>query len=317
MKQIHLVVKSGGKRLDRYLSEEEDLLTRSQIQRLIRSGLILVDGKSCKPSYRLKGGETLAITIPEPQPFHLRPEQIPLDVVYEDEFLIVVNKPPGMVVHPGSGVHSGTLVNALLGYCKDLSGIGGYLRPGIVHRLDKGTSGLIIAAKNDLAHLRLSEALKRREIKRIYEAIVWGRPPRRGKVETLLGRSYADRKRMAVRKQDGREAITNFEVIEEFDFASRLLVKLGTGRTHQIRVHLAHIGHPVFGDPTYGGRRRKYGNLSRESMRKARECLELIDRQALHARKLVFTHPITGSKMNFEIPVPEDMKALIDALRHL
>lgn len=238
-------------------------------------------------------------------------------MVYEDEFLVVVNKPPGMVVHPGSGVHSGTLVNALLAYCKDLSGIGGYLRPGIVHRLDKGTSGLIIVAKNDVAHVRLCDALKRREIEREYEAVVWGKPPRQGKVETLLGRSLTDRKRMAVRKRDGRLAVTYFEVVEEFAFASRLHVRLATGRTHQIRVHLAHIGHPVFGDPTYGGRRRKYGNLKPEVMRKARECLSLIDRQALHARKLIFTHPMTRSKISLEVTVPQDMKALIEALRRV
>jgi len=317
MKKLQLIVKSGGQRLDRYLSEIEHLATRSQIQRLIKAGLVVVDGRQVKPSCKLKGGESLSITIPDPEPTNLVPEDIPLDLVFEDEYLIVVNKPAGMVVHPGSGVSRGTLVNALLAHCKDLSGIGGYLRPGIVHRLDKGTSGLMVVAKDDTTHVKLSEALKERRIKRIYEAVVWGIPPEEGTVETLIGRSRADRKRMAVRKREGRTAVTTFKVIEEYGIASRLMVTLGTGRTHQIRVHLAHIGHPVFGDPTYGGRRRKYRDFSPEMMRQARQCLEYVDRQALHAKKLIFTHPISGSKIDLEAPVPDDMRALIEALERV
>ncbi len=317
MRQFQLVARSSDQRLDRYLSEEEHVATRSQVQRLIKTGFVLVDGRSVKPSHKLRAGEVISVTIPDPEPVNLVPEEIPLDVVFEDEHLIVVNKPAGMVVHPGSGVHRGTLVNALLAHCEDLSGIGGYLRPGIVHRLDKGTSGLIIAAKDDRTHVRLSEALRRHEIKRVYEAIVWGKPPAEATVETLIGRSLADRKRMAVRIRQGRAAVTTFKVVEEYAIASRLMVTLGTGRTHQIRVHLAHIGHPVFGDPTYGGRRRKYGDFSQQLMRKARQCLEVIDRQALHARRLVFTHPITDTTMRLEVAVPEDMKALKEALRQI
>lgn len=318
MKRLELVAKpEGPTRLDRYLSESERLLTRSQIQRLIKVGMITVDGSKTKPSHKLRGGELISVVIPEPVVSHLLPQPIPLDVVYEDSYLIVVNKPAGMVVHPGAGVASGTLVNALLAHCKDLSGIGGVIRPGIVHRLDKGTSGLLVVAKDDRTHLLLSQALRERQIKRIYEAVVWGKPPDRGKVETLIGRSPTQRKKMIVRRQTGRIAITNFELIESFGFASLLRLSLETGRTHQIRVHMAHIGHPIFGDPDYGGRRRSYGGLKESTMKKARQCLALIDRQALHASRLIFTHPATGSKMEFEAPLPEDMKNLLRRLRDL
>jgi 23S rRNA pseudouridine1911/1915/1917 synthase len=316
MKELETVVKTGvGERIDKYLSDDQGIATRAQVQRLIRGGLVLIDGVRVKPSHRLRGGERISVTIPEPEPARLDAEEIPLDIVYEDRYLVVVNKPPGMVVHPGSGVRHGTLANALLAHCKDLSGIGGVVRPGIVHRLDKGTSGLLVVAKDDKTHLALSEALKAREIKRTYNAIVWGIPQEEATIETLIGRSRADRKRMAVRKRTGRTAVTSFRLAEEFEFASRLVVNLQTGRTHQIRVHLSHIGHPVFGDPTYGGRRRKYGSLSRTAMERARGCLELIDRQALHAQSLSFTHPHTGSTMFLDAPLPDDMGILLCALR--
>lgn len=307
----------GGttERIDRYLSEVKGITTRAQIQRLLRSGDILVDGRQVKPSYRTHGGEKVSVTIPEPEPSYMTPQPIPLDIVYEDRHLLVVNKPAGMVVHPGSGVKEGTLANALLAHCDDLSGIGGVARPGIVHRLDKGTSGLMAVAKDDRTHLALSEALKAREIKRTYEAIVWGNPKETGRVETLIGRSRRDRKKMAVLKRTGRKAVTTFRVAERFGFAARLQVSLETGRTHQIRVHLAHIGHPVFGDPTYGGRRRKYGSLSISEMRQARGFLEIIDRQALHAARLVFVHPETGRRMDFQAPEPDDIKRLLRAMR--
>jgi 23S rRNA pseudouridine1911/1915/1917 synthase len=316
MRKVNLVVDgSTTARIDKYLSDDQGLATRAQVQRLIKGGFVLVDGKAVKPSHRLRGGEQVAVTIPDPEPPRLLAEAVPLDVAYEDSHLIVVNKPAGMVVHPGSGVHSGTLANALLAHCKDLSGIGGVVRPGIVHRLDKGTSGLIVAAKDDVTHVALSEDLKARKIKRTYCAIVWGVPQRETSIETLIGRSRADRKRMAVQKLTGRRAVTAYSVAERFEFASRLAVNLQTGRTHQIRVHLAHIGHPVFGDPTYGGRRRKYGSLGRKSMEWARALLQMIDRQALHAQSLTFTHPHTGSTISLDAPLPEDMKSLLNALR--
>jgi 23S rRNA pseudouridine1911/1915/1917 synthase len=317
MKDIELTVAAGTReRIDRFLSEDRKIATRSQIQRLLKAGLVAVDGRPVKASHRLRGGERVSVTIVEPRPSTLQAESIPLDIVYEDRFFLVINKPPGMVVHPGSGVHEGTLVNALLGYCRDLSGIGGVVRPGIVHRLDKGTSGLIMVAKDDKTHLALSEALAERRIKRTYEAIVWGRPAKQeGVIETLIGRSRADRKKMAVLRASGRRALTGYRVAEEFAFATRLVVKLQTGRTHQIRVHLSHIGHPVFGDPTYGGRRRSYGGLSVGTMAEARGILELISRQALHAYELAFSHPVTGAEMKLVAPPPEDMQNVLDRMR--
>jgi 23S rRNA pseudouridine1911/1915/1917 synthase len=314
---IELIVAAGaGERTDKYLSERAGVATRSQVQRLLRAGLVVVDGSPVKASHRLRRGETIRVTVPEPEPSSVEAEAIPLDVVYEDRHLVVVNKPAGMVVHPGAGVRSGTLVNALLAYCKDLSGIGGVVRPGIVHRLDKGTTGLVIVAKDDATHVALSAALARREIKRTYEAVVWGAPVRReATVETLLGRSRSDRKKMAVVKSSGRQAITAYRVAEEFEFASRLVINLATGRTHQIRVHLAHLGHPIFGDPTYGGRRRSYKGVGAASMARARLLLETIDRQALHARRLAFVHPVSRRAVELEAPLPKDMAGLVDALR--
>jgi 23S rRNA pseudouridine1911/1915/1917 synthase len=282
----------------------------------LKAGNVLVDGKPVKPSHHTHGGEHVTVTIPDPEPSRMIAQEIPLDIVFEDRYLLVVNKRAGMVVHPGSGVRDGTLANAVLAHCGDLSGIGGVLRPGIVHRLDKDTTGLLLVAKDDATHLALSEDLKERRIKRKYLAVVWGIPSREdGRIETMIGRSRADRKKMAVLRADGRNAITSFEIKETFEFASLLGVTLQTGRTHQIRVHMSHIGHPVFGDPTYGGRRRKYGSFGKTTMDRARRYLELIDRQALHAGSLTFKHPATGSEMTLEAPLPGDMNTLIDALR--
>jgi 23S rRNA pseudouridine1911/1915/1917 synthase len=319
MRKVELEV--AGKvssRIDKYLSDERGIATRSQVQRLLREGLVLVDGRPVKPSFHVHGGEKVAVTFPDPEPSTAEPEDIPLDIVYEDGDILVVNKPAGMVVHPAAGVRTGTLVNALLAHCRDLSGIGGVVRPGIVHRLDKDTSGLLIVAKHDEAHVHLSRDLSERSIKRTYDAVVWGAPRGgEGRVETLIGRSRSDRKKMAVLRSDGRVAITHYEVVEKYEFASRLSVKLETGRTHQIRVHLAHSGHPVFGDPTYGGRRRKYGNYSGATMGRARDCLKIIDRQALHAARLEFTHPITKLSMEFTAPLPHDMDSLISAMKEI
>ena len=317
MKEIELIVTAGaGERTDRYLTERARVATRSQVQRLVRAGLVLVDGSPAKASHKLRRGQTIRVTVPEPEPSKVEAEPIPLEVVYEDRYLVVVNKPAGMVVHPGAGVRRGTLVNALLAHCKDLSGIGGVVRPGIVHRLDKDTTGLMIVAKDDATHLALSAALARREIKRTYEAVVWGVPARReATIETLVGRSHRDRKKMAVVERSGRQAVTVYRTVEQFEFASRLVINLGTGRTHQIRVHLAHLGHPVFGDPTYGGRRRSYPGLGVAVMGRARRLLETIDRQALHARRLGFVHPASRRTVELEAPLPADMAGLVEALR--
>ena len=317
MKEIRLVVGAGARdRVDRYLSEIAGIASRSQIQRLLKSGLVTIDGERLKASRRLRPGDAIRVLVPEPEPSRLSADAIPLDIVYEDEFLLVVNKPAGMVVHPGAGVSRGTLVNALLAHCKDLSGIGGVLRPGIVHRLDKCTTGLVIVAKNDRTHLKLSEDLAARRIGRTYEAIVWGTPtPKSGTIETMLGRSRADRKKMAVLRSSGRKAITQYRTVEQFPFASRLEINLRTGRTHQIRVHLAHIGHPVFGDPVYGGRRRAYPGVPPSGMAEARRLLAGIDRQALHARELAFVHPVGGREVRLTAPLPEDMQWLLGQLR--
>ena len=319
MRQIELeVAEKVDERIDKYLSDVRGIATRSQVQRLLKADLVLVAGKPVKPSFHLKGGETVTVTVPDPEPSTVEAEDIDLDIIYEDGDILVVNKRAGMVVHPAAGARTGTLVNALLAHCKDLSGIGGVLRPGIVHRLDKDTSGLLIVAKHDEAHVKLSEDLSERKIERIYDGVVWGVPREdKATVKTLIGRSRSDRKRMAVVRRDGRLAVTHFEVVEKYDFASRLSVKLETGRTHQIRVHLAHSGHPVFGDPTYGGRRRKYGGYPGATMARARECLELIDRQALHAARLGFTHPIEKVLMEFTAPLPDDMNSLISAIREI
>ena len=317
MREIELEVADRvDERIDKYLSDVRGIATRSQIQRLLKEGRVLVEGRPVKPSFHLRGGETVLVSIPDPEPSTVEAEEIPLDIVYEDGDILVVNKPAGMVVHPAAGVRTGTLVNALLAHCRDLSGIGGVQRPGIVHRLDKDTSGLLIVAKHDGAHVKLSEDLAARKIKRTYAAVVWGVPrDAAGTVETMIGRSRSDRKKMSVLRSDGRPAVTHFEVVEKYEFASRLEVKLETGRTHQIRVHLAHSGHPVFGDPTYGGRRRKYGGYTGATMARARECLKLIGRQALHAARLEFTHPIGKESMEFTAPLPDDINSLISALK--
>ncbi|MGD9142165.1 MAG: RluA family pseudouridine synthase [bacterium] len=319
MRKIELEVARGSdQRIDRYLAEDRGVATRSQVKRLLMEGRVLVGGKPVKPSFRVHGGEKVSVTLPDPEPSVFEAEDIPLDVLYEDGDLLIVNKPAGMVVHPAAGVRTGTLVNALLAHCKDLSGIGGVARPGIVHRLDKGTSGLLIVAKHDGAHAILSRDLSERKISRTYDAVVWGEPREsEGRVETLIGRSRSDRKKMAVLKSDGRTAVTHYKIIEKYEFASRLAVKLETGRTHQIRVHLAHSGHPVFGDPTYGGRRRKYGNYRGVTMGRARDCLRLIDRQALHAASLEFVHPVKNKSMEFTAPLPDDMNNLISAMREV
>ncbi len=244
------------------------------------------------------------LTIPHPKPSPIEPENILLDIVYEDDSVIVVNKQAGMVVHPAAGNYSGTMVNALLYHCKNLSGIGGVERPGIVHRLDKDTSGLLMVAKDDLSHQGLSKQLKERTIVRRYTAIVRGILKREdGKIETDIGRHMVDRKRMSVTTKKGRRAVTEFRVIEKFKDHTLLNLKLKTGRTHQIRVHLSHIGHPVLGDKVYGGN-KKYGKL-----------IIPVNRQVLHAHLLGFVHPKTGIYMEFEAPLPADIESILEVLR--
>lgn len=303
--------KEENQRLDIYLSRKDLGLSRSWIQKLISSGKIKVNNAVVKPSYKVRVGDSIAVTIPKPKPLKIEPEKIPLNILYEDRDLMVVNKPRGMVVHPGAGVNSDTLVNALLYHCKDLSGIGGTLRPGIVHRLDKDTSGVLVVAKNDFTHLALSKQFKERKVNKRYIALVKGRVSReQGKIEAPIGRHPVKRKKMAAGARRAREAITSYKVLERFEDFTLLEAAPKTGRTHQIRVHLSHIGHPIVGDVKYGGRigLRIKGQGSREAIAN-------LGGQLLHAQTLGFVHPRTKEYMEFNAPLPGDMKKIIGLSR--
>jgi len=290
-------------RLDHFVLEQEPIhLSRSQIRKLILEAAITVNGQAVKPGYWIKPADVITIIVPEPRPSELAAEAIPLDILYEDDQLLVVNKPAGMVVHPAPGHDEGTLVHALLHHCQNLSGIGGVQRPGIVHRLDRDTSGLMVVAKTDEAHQHLSDQLSRREVTRIYYTVVHGRfSALAGHIDASIGRHRKDRKKMAVVPEEyGRDALTLYQVLEQYAAHTLLKVQLKTGRTHQIRVHLKHIQHPVVGDPVYG--RSSSKNLG-------------MSRQALHAKGLRFLHPGTGQEMEFDTDLPEDMASLIEKLR--
>ena len=304
MRQIILQTGSdhAGERLDAYLSAQVEELTRSAAQRLLGEGLVLCQGRPLGKSYRLTGTETLTVNLRSPEPVETVAQDIPLDVVYEDEDVIVVNKPVGMVVHPAPGHSDGTLVNALLHHCGDsLSGIGGELRPGIVHRIDRDTSGLIIAAKNDAAHLALSAQLSDHSLARTYEAVVVGNLSQdKGTVDAPIARHPTDRKRMAV-VPGGRRAVTHWAVIARYPGFTHVRCQLETGRTHQIRVHMAYIGHPLYGDTVYGAKKP------------ARDMTG----QCLHAAALTFVHPRTGERMTLTCPLPEEFQAFLDKLRRM
>ena len=291
---------SKNQRLDAFLASSLDGLTRSQAARLIESGEVAVNGRAVSKSYKLAGGEDVAVTLPEPEPVEAVPQDIPLDVVYEDADVIVVNKPSGMVVHPAPGHPDGTLVNALLYHCAGtLSGVGGALRPGIVHRIDRDTSGLIIAAKNDAAHQYLSAQLADHTLARTYECIVVGALREdRGTVDAPIARHPTDRKRMAV-VAGGREAVTHWEVIARYPGYTHVRCKLETGRTHQIRVHLAWRNHPILGDTVYGHKKPELGQSS----------------QCLHAKELRFVHPRTGEPVTVSCGLPDYFTALLEKLR--
>lgn len=301
----------AGERLDRWLARRLPQLSRARLQALIAAGAVLLDGRVARPSARVKAGEVVSVTVPAPAAAVPQPEDIPLAVVYEDPHLVVVDKPAGLVVHPGAGTAAGTLVNALLHHVKDLSGVGGVLRPGIVHRLDRGTSGLIVVAKDDATHQDLARQFASRSVEKDYMAVVLGRPRRAtGTIEAAIGRDPVHRKRMSVRAPRGRAARTTYTVAELLDGSALLHVRIHTGRTHQIRVHLASIGHPVAGDAVYGGRRLP-GNAST----RLRDALAALVRPALHAARLAFRHPTTGERVTFESPMPADLSAALDRLR--
>lgn len=315
-----------GQRIDRVLSAAVPDMSRSRLQGLIKAGQVTLDGEAvCDPGTKVRGGQTMTVTLPPPVAAEPQGEDIPLTVVFEDRHLIVIDKPAGLVVHPAAGHGSGTLVNALIAHCGDsLSGIGGVKRPGIVHRLDKDTSGLLVAAKSDAAHAGLSEQFAAHgadgRLQRAYLAVVWGVPPRtKGVVNAALSRSAQNRVKIAVVPEGtGRHAVTHYEVLEVFTdpdrsaVASSVRLILETGRTHQIRVHMAHIGHPLLGDPVYGrGFQTRAARLGEDG----RRALEGLGRQALHAVELGFEHPVTGKALSFQSATPADLEELTEALR--
>ena len=296
---LNVPPEEAGQRVDSYLAAHLAGLSRSAAARLMEEGRVTLGDKALAKNYKLTGGETLTVELPEPEPVDVAPQDIPLDVVYEDEDVIVVNKPKGLVVHPAPGHADGTLVNALLHHCGDsLSGIGGELRPGIVHRIDRDTSGLIIAAKNDFAHQSLSAQLQDHTLARTYECIVVGNLKEdSGTVDAPIGRSTADRKKMAV-VSGGRRAVTHWEVIARYGGFTHVRCRLETGRTHQIRVHMAHIGHPILGDTVYG----------------AKKAVPGLQGQCLHAVGLRFIHPRTGAAVELSCPLPEEFQAQLRRL---
>ncbi|NLO89334.1 MAG: RluA family pseudouridine synthase [Clostridia bacterium] len=300
--ELRVVVEEdrAGQRIDAFLASQNPRLSRSQVQKIIEDGRVKVNGKRVKKNYKLKPRDLVVFSIPEPQKITLEPQNIPLNIIYEDGDIIVVDKPRGMVVHPAPGNYSGTLVNALLYHCKDLSGINGVLRPGIVHRLDKDTSGVIIAAKNDFAHRRLAEQIKKHEFKRIYTALVHGTVMQnRGIIEAPIGRDPKDRKKMAVVFKNSKPAVTYLRVLERFEDYTLLELELKTGRTHQIRVHMSYLKHPVVGDTKYGRRKNEFG----------------IEGQLLHAKTLGITHPRTGEYMEFNAELPEYFEEILKQIR--
>ena len=292
-------VENDNKRIDAYLSEKLEDTSRVTIQRLIANAKVLVNGKTVKASYKVQVGDTIQVEEEIPVEISLKAQNIPVDIIYEDQDIIVVNKPKGMVVHPANGNPDETLVNAIMAICKDsLSGIGGEIRPGIVHRLDKDTSGIIIVAKNDKAHIHLSEQIKEHQVKKTYIALVRGIvKENEATINMPIGRSEKDRKKMAVTKK-GKEAITHFKVIQRYDKYTLLQVNIETGRTHQIRVHLSQIGYPIVGDEVYSNGKNEWN----------------VKGQCLHAKSLEFTHPITGEKMYLEAKLPEYFENILKDL---
>lgn len=297
--RIIITENEAGMRADVALAQLLEI-TRSNMQKLLEEGRAVRGQKVIKSNYRVKAGEEILVNLPEPQPLDVQPEDIPLDIIYEDDDVVVVNKARGMVVHPAAGNYNGTLVNALLYHCKNLSGINGVIRPGIVHRLDKDTSGIMICAKNDSAHLSLSEQIQSKTAQRTYLAVVRGNVKNdSGIIETQIARDKNDRKKMAVVTEGGRQAITEYEVAERFGKYTVVKCRLKTGRTHQIRVHMEYLGYPLVGDPKYSPMKTPFA----------------INGQALHSLTLSFTHPRTGERLTFEAPLPEDIKKILTRLR--
>ena len=305
-KQIETTDADIGKRLDVFLSETEEELTRSHVQKLLQDGMVLVGGASVAKNYKIRKNDIIELTLPAPEPCEAQPENIPIDIVYEDEDIIVVNKPKGMVVHPAAGNYTGTLVSALLYHCgARLSGIGGVIRPGIVHRIDKDTSGLLVVAKNDAAHLSLSEQIKEHRVSRIYHAIAIGKIEEDRTIDLPIGRHPVDRKKMAVTEKNAKNAVTHVHVLENFQGATYVRCELETGRTHQIRVHLSHTNHPLLGDLVYGSPKLPQNH----------KFVKYTEGQCLHAKELILTHPRTGEEMRFACDIPDYFKEILELLR--
>jgi 23S rRNA pseudouridine1911/1915/1917 synthase len=305
-------------RLDKYITSFIQNATRNKVQKAIKDGFVLVNGKLEKSSYIMQPGDKIEITLPKPPPEKARPEKIDLDIVYEDDHLLVVNKPPDMVVHPAYGNWTGTLVNGLLYYTgSNLSSADQEtLRPGIVHRLDKDTSGLLVVAKNDVAHQKLAKQFAQKKVQRTYWAIVWGDPPDEETIESYVGHSPRDRKIMTVLKKGGKRAVTHFKKIEAFDHLALLEIQLETGRTHQIRVHMKHSGYYVFGDTTYGGDSVRYGPNTGSRKTMFKNLFSVMKRQALHAKTLGFIHPDTEKFIEFDSNLPADFNFVLGKIRN-
>jgi 23S rRNA pseudouridine1911/1915/1917 synthase len=302
-----VIAEAGAGRIDRYLAGTPLRLTRSRLRRLIEEGLVTVDGQPVRPSHKLKGGERIRVRVPPPEPAAAVPQDLPVDLIHEDHWIAVVAKPRGLVVHPSPGHPSGTLVNALLHRCRDLSGVGGVLRPGIVHRLDKDTTGLLVVAKDDDTHRALQSQFQGRSVRKVYLAVVLGRLEGEGAIDRPVGRHPTDRKRMAVDAPRSRAALTRWRALQPLAGATLVEARIETGRTHQIRVHFASLGHPLVGDAVYGGVKRARGISDSEVRRR----IEAETSQALHAWRLGFRHPRTGEEVEFEAPLPQELAQLI------
>ncbi len=313
---FHCDAQCSGMRVDLFLQERLETVSRSALQKWISDGLLLLNDQPFKKNAVIREGDRVTLVeLPEPEPETLEPEDIPLDIVYEDEELLVINKPKGLICHPGHGARHGTLVQGLLHHCRALSTVGGPMRPGLVHRLDKDTSGLLLAAKNDRSHLLLARQLEERTVSRVYRALVWREMnDLEGTLDYPLGRHLQDPVRRAVR-EGGKTAITHFTVLENFEMAAYLEARLQTGRTHQIRVHFSHVGHPIIGDIPYGGGRDYLGKITPIWRPHASRLAKLFPTQALHAHKLSFIHPVSGKTLSLESPLPEEMVNGISLLR--
>lgn len=300
MEKLFFTIEKGGERIDKYLSEQLEDMTRSHIQKLIKENMVRVNGMTVKSNFKLSASDQIEVEIPELKEPDILPENIPLDILYEDQDILVVNKPKGMVVHPAPGHYTGTLVNAIMYHCKDnLSGINGVMRPGIVHRIDMDTTGPLLICKNDRAHQALAEQLKEHSITRKYHAIVHGRLKEdEGTIDKPIGRHPIDRKKMSVHCTNGREAVTHYRVLKRFQQFTYIECQLETGRTHQIRVHMSSIGHPILGDQVYG----------------PAKCPYKLQGQTLHAKVLGITHPTTGEYMEFDAPLPDYFQGLLEKM---